>query len=181
MHIIAIKKRKISVVFSFFLPLSASGRRLPERFRAAPPVSGCRAVKGCRDCVGSRAPQLAFSRLSACLSAEMTDGRGLRADGGPQRAPSQSVTDKRRRRRKNAPLQKRVQQRMIAVLFAFWSKFHFTKPANPSESPSFTSFACSVSSQTRKRSKRVSVFAVGCKQRANWAVSLDLFHCSSAI
>lgn len=98
-HIIAIKKRKISVCFffSFFFlspPLAAGIRRDSTLL---PPASGCRAVKGCRDCVGSRAPQLAFSHLSACLSAEMTDGRELRADGDPQRAPV-SVCDAQKKK-----------------------------------------------------------------------------------
>lgn len=112
------KKENLSVFFVLFFFLFPSLRLWPAASGEIPLcsllASGCRAVKGCRDCVGSRAPQLAFSHLSACLSAEMTDGRELRADGGPQRAPpprvSLCVTHKRsRRRRKNAP-----KPRMIA-------------------------------------------------------------------
>lgn len=87
-HIGAIKNRKISVFFC----VSPSGRCHPEDSTRLHPVSGGLAVKGCEDCVGSQAPQLAFSHLSACLSAQMMDGCELRANGGPQKALCQPVT-----------------------------------------------------------------------------------------
>lgn len=86
-HTIAIKNEKSQCFFSFFF--------LASPLRVGSPLARTAAihrdstllspVKGCRDCVGSRAPQLAFFHLSAGRPAEMTDGRELRADGGPQR------------------------------------------------------------------------------------------------
>lgn len=87
-----------SPCFSLRPPLAVAIRRDSTRLR---PVSGGLAVQGCRDCVGSPAPQLAFFHLSACLSAQMTDGCELRASGGPQKASCQSVTHNRRRRCKS--------------------------------------------------------------------------------
>lgn len=85
--LLQLKMKNLSVFFSFFF--------LASPLRVGSPLARTAAihrdstllspVKGCRDCVGSRVLQLAFFHLSAGRPAEMTDGRELRADGGPQR------------------------------------------------------------------------------------------------
>lgn len=191
-HIIAIKKRKISVCFFLSPPLAAGIRRDSTLL---PPASGCRAVKGCRDCVGSRALQLAFSHLSACLSAEMTDGRELRADGGPQRAPmsvcvwrTKEEEDGQRTRRNRGWLliTWRGVGFSVKVFFFFLEQISLYKCSSTilqfhqnGRSPSFTSFACSVPSQACDRSSRE---RLSLQKAANRGLTgLFLLSCSTAV
>lgn len=190
-HIIAIKNRNISSSLALVVAIRRDSIRLH-------PVRGGLAVKGCRDCVGSRAPQLAFFHLSACLSAEMTDGGELRANGGPQKALCPSVTHKKRQRYKSAPKQRLALKRMFANysdrwVFFLWLQGFFLfaqfcffllkqislykcsstllKSHHYGKISSSLPFAFSV--QMCDMSSIVFV-PEGCKQRASWTVSTVL-------